>query len=164
MISTATTNKSSDLFQQAMGSFKTAVRAGATLQEESVQRCVEILRDVGSPLEWERTAPVKVTKAIAAVQKNVDQSIRFANDSAQEAVNLLEKALEIRCPSFDGNDEDGDFWSAALDAIRTNAQIMRQANAHVVDLWSELAKEVAQRMEVMREEVSRATETVMRQP
>ena len=58
MISTAK-NTSSDLFQQAMGSFETALRAGMKLQEDSAQQCVEILRDVGSPLEWERTVPAR---------------------------------------------------------------------------------------------------------
>ena len=54
MIRTAN-SKSGDLFQQAMESFDTALRAGVELQEESMQRCDEILRDVGSPLKRERT-------------------------------------------------------------------------------------------------------------
>ena len=91
----AANNKSGDLFQQAMESFETALRAGMKLQEESVQRCVEILRDVGSPLEWERTVPAKVTKAITAMQQNVDQSIRFMNENAQQTVNLMEMALQM---------------------------------------------------------------------
>ena len=51
-----------------------------------MKRCVEILRDVGSPLEWERTVPTKVTKAIAAIQQSVDESIRFMNENAQQTV------------------------------------------------------------------------------
>ncbi len=99
MISTAN-SKSGDLFQQAMESFETALRAGMKLQEESMQRCVEILRDVGSPLEWERTVPAKVTKAIAAMQQNVDQSIRFMNENAQQTVNLMEMALQMHRAEF----------------------------------------------------------------
>ncbi len=157
MISTAN-SKSGDLFQQAMGSFETALRTGMKLQEDSMHRCVEILRDVGSPLEWERTVPAKVSKAIAAMQQNLDQSIRFMNDNAQQTVDLMETALSIHRSNGNGSEEDGDFWAYALNSMQTNAEIIRQANARVMESWSELTKEVLQRVEIMREEVSRVTE------
>ena len=47
--------------------------------------------------------------------------------------------------------------------MQTNAEIIRQANARVVESWGELAKEVLQRVEIMREEVNRVTEMGMRQ-
>ncbi len=47
--------------------------------------------------------------------------------------------------------------------MQTNAEIIRQANARVVESWGELAKEVLQRVEIMREEVTRVTEMGMRQ-
>ncbi len=162
MISTAN-SKSGDLFQQAMDSFETALRAGMQLQEQSVQRCVEILRDVGSPLEWERTVPQKVTKAIAAMQQNVDQSIRFMNENAQQTVNLMEAALQVHQMNSNGQGEESDFWTYALNSMQTNAEIIRQANARVLESWGELAKEVLQRVEIMREEVTRVTEMGMRQ-
>ena len=162
MISTAG-NKSGELFHQAMEAFEATVRVGMKLREESVQRCVEILRDVGSPLEWERTVPVKVTKAIAAMQQNVDQSIRFMNENAQQTVNLMEMALQMHRTNSDANEEGDRFWTDALNAMRTNAQIIGQANARILESWGELAKEVLQRVEIMREEVSRVTEMGMRQ-
>ena len=133
------------------------------LQEESTQRCVEILRNVGSPLEWERTVPAKVTKAIAAMQQNVDQSIRFMNENAQQTVNLMEMALQMHRLDPEANEEDGYFWTYAVNAMQTNAEIIRQANARVLESWGELAKEVLQRVELMREEVTRVTELGMRQ-
>ena len=162
MISTVK-NNSGDLFQQAMDSFETALRAGMKLQEESTQRCVEILRDVGSPLEWERTVPAKVSKAIAAMQQNVDQSIRFMNENAQQTVNLMETALQMHRLDPEANEEDGYFWTYAVNAMQTNAEIIRQANARVLESWGELAKEVIERVEIMREEVTRVTEMSMAQ-
>jgi len=162
MISTAK-SKSGDLFQQAMGSFETALRTGMKLQEESTQRCVEILRDVGSPLEWERTVPAKVSKAIEAMQQNVAQSIRFMNENAQQTVNLMEMALQMHRSNSDASEEDGNFWTYALKAMQTNAQIIQQANSRVLEAWGELAKEVLQRVDLMRKEVTRVTEMGMRQ-
>lgn len=114
---------------------------------------------MGSPLEWERTVPMKVTKAIAAMQQNVDQSIRFMNENAQQTVSLMETALQMHQANNNGdNDEEINFWNYAVNSMQTNAEIIRQANARVVESWSELAKEVLQRVEVMRDEVYRATE------
>ncbi len=159
----AVKNNSGDLFQQAMDSFETALRAGMKLQQESVQQCVEILRDVGSPLEWERTVPAKVTKAIAAMQQNVDQSIRLMNENAQQTVSLMEMAMQMHQANFEGGEEDDHFWTYALNAMQTNAQIIHQANARVLESWGDLAREVLQRVEIMREEVNRVTEMGMRQ-
>ncbi len=156
-------NKSGDLFQQAMESFETALRTGMKLHEESTRRCVEILRDVGSPLEWERTVPAKVTKAIAAMQQNVDQSIQFMNENAQQTVNLLEMALEMHREDSAEGEEDNYFWTYAVNAMQSNAQVIRQANTRVMESWGELAKEVLQRVEIMREEVARTTELRMQQ-
>jgi hypothetical protein len=162
MISTVK-NKSDDLFQEAMESFETALRAGMKLHEESTHRCVEILRDVGSPLEWERTVPTKVTKAIQAMQQNVDQSIRFMNENAQETVRLMQMALRNHQENSDGNEEESYFWTYAVNAMQSNAEIIRQANARVLESWGELAKEVLQRVELMREEVTRVAELRMQQ-
>ena len=128
------------------------------LQEDSTHRCVEILRDVGSPLEWERTVPAKVSKAIATMQQNVNQSIRFMNENAQQTVNLMEMALQMHRSNPEECDEEGYFWTYAVNAMQTNAEIIRQANARVMESWAELTKEVLQRVEIMREEVTRVTE------
>jgi len=162
MISTAK-NRSGDLFQQAMESFETAIRTGMNLQGESVHRCVEILRDVGSPLEWERTLPARVAKAIAAMQQNVDQSIRFMNDNAQQTVNLMEMALEMHGANLAASEEDGYFWTCALNAMQSNEKIIREVNARVLESWAELAKEVLHRVEIMREEVTRVSEMALQQ-
>ena len=163
MIRTATNHNPSDLFQQAMGSFESALRTGMKLQEESTQRCVEILRDVGSPLEWERTVPAKVTKAITAMRQNVDQSVRFMNESAQQTVNLMELAVQAQRRGPEACDEETCFWTYAVNAMQVNAQIIRDANSRVLEAWGQLAEEVLQRVEIMRREVDRAVELSMQQ-
>ena len=45
-----------------------------------------------------------------------------------------------------------------MNAMQANAEIIRQANARVLESWAELAKEVLERVEIMRKEVNRVTE------
>jgi hypothetical protein len=72
------------------------------------------------------------------------------DENAQETVNLMEASLEMRETDFNANEEDGDFWTYALEAMQTNAQIIRQANARVAESWGELAKEASRREEITR--------------
>jgi hypothetical protein len=102
--------------------------------------------------------PTQVAKAIAAMQENVAQSIRFMNENAEQTVNLMETALQLHCNDRKEAEEGGYFWTYALNSMRTNADIIQQANARVMESWGNLAQEVMQRIEVMREEVGRATE------
>jgi low affinity Fe/Cu permease len=119
------------------------------LHQESVQRCVGILRNVGSPLEWERTVPGRVNEDIAAMQRHVDQSIRLMNENAQQTLDLMETGIQMHETDFDMCEEDGDIWSHALNAMQANVQIVRQANARVLESWRELTKDASWR-EVMR--------------
>ena len=88
-----TNNKSGFLLRQAMESFELALSKTMKLHEESLQRCVAILRDAGSPVNWERSVPVKVNTAIAAMQHNVDRSLRFMDENAHRTVHLMEAAV-----------------------------------------------------------------------
>ena len=154
MITTArskgkTDNNSGTLFQEAMVSFETALSAAMTLHVESVQQCVKILQDAGSPLDWEKSLPGKVDKAIADVQQNVDRTVRFMNENAQRTVSLMETAMtEMRQSGSNGN-EDHDFWSHALNAMHSNEQIIREANARVLESWRTLSTGAALRMAIV---------------
>jgi hypothetical protein len=164
MISTVNNNAPADLFRQAMDTFESAVKAGITLQEESTTRCTNILRDFGSPAQWDTVVPAQITKAIAAAQQNIEQTIRVMNDNAQRAMNLMETAFQVHRSNGEQTDDgNGDLWRYALDAMKANTDVIQQANSRVLDTWTQLAKEVTHRVEVMIDEVTRATEKAMQQ-
>lgn len=144
------TNKSAELFQQAMECFETTLDAGMRLHEETVQRCISVLRDAGSPLDWERTVPGRVNKAIAAMQQHVDQSIREMNENARQTMELMGTGRQMHEMNFDASEEDSEIWNYALNAMRANERIIRQANARVLESCGELAKGAAHRVAVVR--------------
>jgi len=170
MIKAATKN-STDMFQQAVESFESALCVGMRLQEDSAERYMDVLRDIGSPTEWQGGATSQLSKAIAATQENIARSIQFIgenaqkvaqaihsmNASAEQTVSLMEKALRMQCSNTEMGEEDGYFWTYSLNAMRSNAEILQQANARVMETWAELAKDVLHRIETMQAEVCRAT-------
>ena len=62
----ATEVKSAELFREAMEPFQTAIKAGVELQEESIKRCTDILRDFGVPRHGKRKHPICSTGPFSA--------------------------------------------------------------------------------------------------
>jgi hypothetical protein len=142
-MATATSTNPSDLFRQAIETFQSAIRTGVKIQEESARRFAEMMRDFGSPLEWQKNTQAMVDEAIKATQRSVDESMRLMNHNAQLAMSLWQKAFDSRpVPSAqEGQARSEELWQSALGALRTNTQVILQANARVLESWAQLAKE-----------------------
>lgn len=153
-MSNATAANVSDLFRQAVETFQDAIRSGVKIQEDSAKRFTEVLRGLGSPLDWQKNTQLMVNEAIAATQRNMDESIRLMNHNAQTAMGLLQKAFEIRTngaapgeAAAEGAASSDEMWETALGAMRTNTQVILQANARVLESWAQLAQEITGRMQ-----------------
>jgi ElaB/YqjD/DUF883 family membrane-anchored ribosome-binding protein len=152
-----------DLFRQAMDTFQSAIRTGVKIQEESTKRFTEMLRDFGSPLDWQKSTQSMMNEAIKATQKNIDESIRLMNHNAQTAMNLWQKAFENRSVQQlqEGHAAPSEeLWESALGALRTNTQVILQANTRVLESWAQLARELTSRME---EQIHQTQEQVREQ-
>jgi hypothetical protein len=134
----------SDLFKQAVEACQTALRTGAQVQEEATRRFTELLCDVGSPLNWQKNAQSMVNEAIIAAQKNVDASIGVINQNARTAMTMMQRAFEAR-PADGAAQETADstvdsFWESALTALRTNTQLVFEANSRLLESWAQLVQ------------------------
>ena len=158
-MTTASPMSANDLFRQAMDTFQSAIRTGVKIQEESTKRFTEMLRDFGSPMEWQKNTQSMMNEAIKATQKNIDESIRLMNHNAQAAMGLWQKAFENRSKQQQFQEEGAaggeELWESALGVLRTNTQVILQANTRVLESWAQLARELTGRME---EQVHQAQE------
>jgi hypothetical protein len=161
----ATEAKSADLFREAMEPFQTAIKNGVELQQESIRRCTDILRDFGVQHGWEKETPNLLNQAILSTQQTINDSIRVTNQNAQRALAILQKAFEeYHAQDGSGGSEAVEgVWSFALSAMRSNAQVIVQANGRVVELWANLAKEVNSQIESLQAEVRAAADEAMSQ-
>lgn len=148
-----------DLFRQAVETFETALKTGVSMQEETARRFTEMLRDFGSPMEWQRKGQSVVNETIVMTQKNVEESMRAINQNAKTAMNLMQKSFEARPMASSGADKSepampkaDDLWEAALGALRTNTQVVLQANTRMMESWAQLAQDISGRMQRSAEE------------
>jgi len=143
-MTTDATSNANDLFRQAVETFQSAIRTGVKIQEESAKRFAEMLRDLSAPTDWQKSTQTMLNEAIGATQRNIDESIRLMNHNAQSAMSMLHKAFENRtaAATTNGSTSADELWESALSAMRTNTQVILQANARILESWAHLAQEL----------------------
>jgi len=140
----------SGLFQQAIQAFQAAVKTGIKFQEESTQQLIGMLGKFASPLDCQAILQTFTSETSQAVQRNIDESIRLMNHNAQAALRIWQQALESYAANGQASaapDSNHELLESTLGALRTNAQVILQANGRVLELWGQLATDMANRVE-----------------
>jgi hypothetical protein len=142
MSNSATPNNLSDLFRQAAETYQSALKTGLKFQEETSQVVSDMVRDWSCPGEWQKKTQALVSDAIAVAQKNMEEAIRLMSQSATATMSMLQKSFEgpQQMASVNADAKNYEWWESALGAMRTNTEAVLQANARMLDSWTELAK------------------------
>jgi hypothetical protein len=149
-----------NLFQQMLASFQTALSAGTKLQEESLKCYGNLCGNFSSPAQWQSGAQGMVQDVVRTTQQNLDDSVRLMQDCSQRMAGFWQKTLEKQqSQAAAAGDNTQTPWELALSAIRTNTEAMLQANAHMLEAWSQLVKETTERMQSFQEGLRNAAES-----
>ncbi len=132
----------SELLDQAVETFGGAVRASVKLQEDVAQWWNGAMEQMGSMQEWQRKSSAVLTDAIPTAQKAADEYMRFLDQSYHNGLDLLRKAFDSgRSETMSERQARAqDLWASSLEAARTNAQAMAQANVRVIGSWAEFLR------------------------
>lgn len=144
MSSTEQSNTVSDLFRQAVETYQSALKTGFKLQEEASQAVSDMLRNWSCPSEWQKKTQLLVSESIAMAQKNMEEAIRLMNQSSTAIMSMLQKTLETpqQVTPASADAKNYEWWESAMGTMRTNTEAVLQANARMLDSWTELAKKV----------------------
>ena len=137
-------NKSDELFGQAMKAWETAAEAGVKMQEECAKWVRQMFCESSTLSDWCEKGQKMMGEAVAKSQENVDEAIHLMNQQAEASLKLVQKALEVRAgesPS-DGPKKLTDWWQAALETMRINNQAVLKANSRILSTWSDMARKV----------------------
>jgi hypothetical protein len=141
-MTTATFPSINEMFRQATGTFESAMKTGAAVQEESAKRFTEMLHELGSPMEWQKKTQASVKEVVQVSQKNLDEALGVMNHSAKSALELFQQTFEA-CRDRQGNDAEAknrELWESMLKTLRTNVEVILQANARMMESWTAVAK------------------------
>lgn len=142
MTRTQSSTKVNGLFGQTMETFEAAMKTGAKIQEESMNRFTELLGELGSPQNWQKRTQEAVEEGVNLTRKNFDEWLRLMNENVKMSLELLQKAAEAR-PSdtpVETEARKNELWEASLRALRVNTQAVLQANSRMMEALADLAK------------------------
>jgi hypothetical protein len=142
-MATATpTGSTNELFRQAVDTFQSAIKAGVKIQEDSTRQFIDMLRDFGSPMQWQKKGQEFVGEAVKLTQQNVEETVRAISQNAKTAMELFQKTMETRPGETEADNEARarEMWESTMAAMRAGTETILQANAHILDSWTDLAK------------------------
>lgn len=138
----------SELFNQAVQTFETAMKTGVRIQEEASKWWTDMLGEANSLQELQQRARQMINETLPTSQQNADQYIKLLDKTYHTSMGLLQKAFETgQSESIsEAQTRIQELWESMLSAIRNNAQAMVQINAKAMESWSEFAQRDVEEM------------------
>jgi hypothetical protein len=144
----------SELFDQAIETFDSALRTGVRIQEEATRWWTDMLRETDTLQELQHRAQTMMMDALPTTQRNVDQYMKLLDKTYHTSLELLNKALQTTQSGSltEAQQRIQEFWEATFTALRTNAQAMVQVNTRTMEAWAEMTRrDTSQTWESARE-------------
>lgn len=138
--STKTQTDQAALFDQAVETFESAVRAGVRLQEDTIKLYMDTLTEAGAPQDWQANTQKALKEVLPKLQKNAEEAVDALNRGTKESLELLQRAFEaaqITTPE-EFQHKTRELWESSLGVLRSNAQTLVQANARALETWSSM--------------------------
>jgi hypothetical protein len=131
-----------DVMEQAIDSWDVALKNGVRIQEETARWWSEVMSEAGSAQDWQKRVQNAMSEAIPAAQKNAEDGLRLMDQSCRSGLDLFKRAVEATQAENLGQAQAKaqELWEASLAAMRANAQAVVQANARIVDAWTQVAR------------------------
>ena len=132
----------SELFNQAIETFDSALKTGVRIQEEATRWWTDMLRETDSLQELQHRAQSMTMEALPSTQKNADQYMQLLDKSYHASLELMNRAFQATQSGSltDTQHRLQEFWESTFAAMRTNAQAMVQLNSRTMETWSEMAR------------------------
>jgi len=129
-----------ELFEQAMKNYEQALQAGLKLQQESAKWWVEMMTQAGAPQDWQAKVNELASESVSMVQKRTEENLKLVEQSSRASLDLLSKAMNAvkMDTSSASQSKMQELWEASLEAVRTNAAAVSQANMKWVESWVQM--------------------------
>lgn len=131
-----------DLFEQAVKNYEQALKTGVRLQEDCGKWWTDVLNRGASSQDWQKSVTSVLAEAFPVAEKNMEETLRLMERNSRSSLELLKLATEAaQSTSFtDGQTRLRKLWETSLDLLQHNAQAMTQANAKLVETWTQLVR------------------------
>jgi polyhydroxyalkanoate synthesis regulator protein len=153
-----------DMFDSALRAYGDAMKAGVKMQEDVAKWWAGALENGGPIQDWQKRSRAILTETVPAAQKNAEEWLRLVEQNYRRSVELLKKAMQ-QAQSVYGADGAADaaeearertqeLWRATIEMVQDNVTAMAQANGKMLELWSDMLKNMNVPVAAMRPPVA----------
>lgn len=134
-------NNFSEMVEQAMEAFDTALKTGVKMQEEASKFWGGMLGETNSMQELQERMRMMMMDTMPTTQRNIEQYMKMLDKTYHSSMELLKKAFETTQSGsmMEAQAKAQELWEATLAALRNNAQAMVQINARAMETWAQFA-------------------------
>jgi hypothetical protein len=139
-MATTTASKATGVFDQAVGTFGEALKAGVKAQEEIAKWWTSALDQRGSVQDWQQRSREIIQEIIPAAQKSAEEWLKLVEKNSTKSIALLKRAVETDADAEEIQAKTQELWKASLDLVRENTEAIAQNNVKLMEVWSKLLK------------------------
>lgn len=136
-----------ELFEQAMKNYEQALQASLKLQQESAKWWMDLLSHTGSLPEWQAKLNQMSADSMSIAQRRMEENLKLIEQGSKTSLQLLKKAMETAnvdtLPAAQAKVEE--LWQASLEALRSNANAISQANVKWLESWMQFVPKSSSR-------------------
>lgn len=152
----------SEMFDQAVESFDTALRTGVKIQEEATRWWSGMLLETDSLEEMQQRMRIIMNDTIPLTRRNIEQYMMIFDRTYRSSMEMLKKAFEMSQSDSIATAQvkTQELWEASLAMMRNNAQMIVQLNSRAMEMWAEFTRKdlAGQTMHATATATSRAAE------
>jgi len=136
----ATSGAVDEVFNEAMGNYEKALKAGIQLQEESVNLWKDLLTKLGSPEEFQAKLEAMRADAFPQARVRMEEFVETFNRTSNQTIDLFEKTLGVYQATSvtEAQRRVQDLIESSLTTLRANVHSALNTNAKIIASWKEL--------------------------
>lgn len=128
------------MFEEAMKCYEQALQTGIQLQEESVKLWKDLLKQAGTPEDFQKKLEEMTADAFPEARQKMESFLEEFLDKSKTSMDLFTKSLQVyQSKSIaEGTTRMQDLLESSLTALRTNVHTILNTNAKVMESWTDL--------------------------
>jgi len=143
---TSMQNEMSQMYEEAVKSFDTALRTSIKIQEELTRAWTDALGQMGPSEGADKRFQAVADQVLPAARSQAEQGLKVVEQCTQSTLELIKKAIAAEPPANipQAQGQVQAMWEASATALRDNLRAVVDANTKVMTTWSQLAKKAVE--------------------
>jgi hypothetical protein len=131
----------SEMYQNALEQFESALKTGVKIQEESIKMWGTWAKHPPMMPDWTQKAQTAVLDTLSNMPQQFEDSMRVFNEQSSAAMDMLHRGFEVSRSTNIGDAQEKvrELWETSLGVMRNNIHSLLKVQSQAMQKWEEMA-------------------------